>query len=38
MVLQSSLTGFQFEWVDGVKGEEQATKALPWVSDGLKGR
>lgn len=29
MILQSSLTGFEVEWVNGMKGEEIPEKALP---------
>lgn len=32
MVVQSSLSGFNVEWVDGVKGEDIPDKALPPVS------
>jgi hypothetical protein len=31
MVLQSSLTGFDVEWIEGVQGEDIPDKALPLV-------
>jgi hypothetical protein len=33
LVLTSSLTGFEIEWIDGVRGEDVVDKALPFGVD-----
>lgn len=36
LTLISTLTGFNIEWVDGVKGEAVSDKALPYGADRVK--
>ncbi|KAI1340649.1 glycosyltransferase family 25 protein [Xylariaceae sp. FL0016] len=36
LTLLSAVTGFDIEWVDGVKGESVSDKAIPWRTDRKK--
>jgi hypothetical protein len=36
LTLISSLTGFKIDWIDGVKGEKVADKAVPYGVDRVK--
>lgn len=36
LTLISSLTGFEIDWVDGVKGESVTDKAMPYGADRVK--